>query len=155
MTTRTLLTRLAIPALLGTLWLGCAPPENATPAAGGDTASGSSLAALSAATVAGAPELSARTVPYTCADGQRITATYVSADSGAASVVILRWNGQSYGLAQAVSGSGARYAGLYGPTVSDHGLEWWEAKGEATLSGFTGKDFFETRPLVAECRPEA
>lgn len=94
-----------------------------------------------------------RTVRYTCDGGQIISATYLDHGSRGPTFVVLDWNGQTYGLAPAVSASGARYAGLYGPTVADRGLEWWEAKGEATLSVFTGKDFADTRALLTRCRP--
>lgn len=100
-------------------------------------------------------DITARTVPFTCADGKVIAATYLSADSGAVSLVILRWDGNAYGLARAVSASGARYAALSGPTPGDHGLEWWEAKGEARLSEFTGTDLSDTRPLFTGCKPGA
>ena len=95
-----------------------------------------------------------RAVRYVCDGGKTITATYLREGNRGTSFVVLDWNGQEYGLAQAVSGSGARYAGLNGPTVADHGLQWWEAKGRATLGAFTGKDFFETRPLLTNCKPE-
>jgi len=100
-------------------------------------------------------DITSRTVPFTCDDGQKLSATYLSADSGAVSLVILRWDGKAYGLAQAVSASGARYASLYGPTPEDRGMEWWEAKGEARLGVFTDTERGETRPLFAGCRPGA
>ena len=98
-------------------------------------------------------DITSRTIPYSCDDGRMIAATYLSADSGSVSLVILRWDGKAYGLAQAISASGARYASLYGPTPADHGMEWWEAKGEARLGAFTGTDLTETRPLLTGCKP--
>lgn len=92
-----------------------------------------------------------RTFRYTCDGGQRISVAYVNYGTKGLSFAVLEWNGQQYGLAPAISASGARYASLYGPTPGK-GLEWWEAKGSATLSTFTGKDFSETRPLLTNCR---
>lgn len=94
-----------------------------------------------------------RAVRYVCEGGKTITATYLREGARGTSFVVLDWNGEEYGLAQAVAASGARYAGLYGPAGSGHGLQWWEAKGEASLGAFTGKDFFETRPLLTDCNP--
>ena len=67
-------------------------------------------------------------------------------------LVLLGYEGQQYGLAQAISASGARYASLYGPTSADAGLEWWEHQGEGTLSRFTGRDFSATTPLLRGCK---
>lgn len=116
--------------------LGCGSDEGAKPPAGTEPDS-----------------VETRTIAYQCEGGQTIRARYLAVDGGAVTFVVLRWNGQTYGLAPAVSASGARFAGLFGPAVSDRGLEWWEARGEAMLSMFTGKDFSDTRPLVTACRP--
>jgi membrane-bound inhibitor of C-type lysozyme len=95
-----------------------------------------------------------RSVEYVCNDGQPVRATYLEYHGGSATFVVLHWNGNDYGLARAISASGARYAGLYGPTPSDDGLQWWEAKGEARLDAFTGRDFTDTRPLLTGCKPQ-
>lgn len=95
-----------------------------------------------------------RTVAYLCANDQRIDATYLEYHGGSATFVVLHWNGNDYGLARAISASGARYAGLYGPTPADYGLQWWEAKGEARLDAFTGRNFTDTRPLLTGCKPQ-
>jgi membrane-bound inhibitor of C-type lysozyme len=94
----------------------------------------------------------ARTIEYACDGGETIEATYLTHGRQGAEFVVLSWKGREYGLARALSASGARYAALYDPAMSSPGVQWWEAKGEATLGAFTGKDFFETRPLVTGCR---
>ena len=108
----------------------------------------------SSSTRRAAEAVTARTVAFACDSGRAISVTYIDYDRGSTSFVALHWNGKDYGLAQALSASGARYAGQYGPTESDHGLQWWEAKGEATLGTFTGKELMETRPLLTGCRPQ-
>lgn len=50
--------------------------------------------------------------------------------------------------ASAISASGARYASLFGPTVSDGGLEWWTKGTTAFLSKFTGSDTARTTTLL-------
>ncbi|HYD64821.1 MliC family protein [Azospirillum sp.] len=105
------------------------------------------LSLVPAAAVAAPPE----TVDYVCRGGKTISATYLSHRE--VGFVVLRWNGRDHGLAEAPSASGARYASMAGTTPEQPGLEWWEHKGEATLSAFTGKDFFDTKPLLTECRP--
>lgn len=94
-----------------------------------------------------------RAVRYTCEGGKTIDVTYLRAGASGASFAVLDWNGKEYRLARADSASGARYAGLDGPTAAGHGLQWWEAKSEASLGAFTGKDLVETRPLLTDCRP--
>lgn len=105
------------------------------------------LSLVPAAAGAAPPE----TVDYVCRGGKAISATYLS--HGEIGFVVLRLNGRDHGLAEAPSASGARYTSMAGTTPEQPGLEWWEHKGEATLSAFTGKDFFDTRPLLADCRP--
>jgi membrane-bound inhibitor of C-type lysozyme len=95
-----------------------------------------------------------RSVEYVCNDDQQIRATYLAYRGGLATFVVLEWNGNEYGLARAISASGARYASLYGPTTGDNGLEWWEGRGEARLGTFTGKDFSDVRPLLGACKPQ-
>ncbi len=111
-----------------------------------------------------------RTSHYVCRGGQKLDVSYVqtggqavgqtsrplartgtSAASGPG-FVLLSYRGQTYGLSQALSGSGARYASLYGPTPGDHGLEWWEHAGQGTLSKLTGKDLYGTTPLLQNCK---
>lgn len=90
---------------------------------------------------------------YTCQGGERVTVTYLTtAPEREASPVfaVLRFQGRSYGLAPAVSGSGSRYVGHAGLNTAS-GLEWWEHHDEATLSSFRGDDARQTRPLL-KCR---
>lgn len=108
----------------------------------------------SAATPSRGDAIVSRSVEYLCTNDQRIRATYLEYHGGSATFVVLHWNGNDYGLARAASASGARYAGLYGPTPADDGLQWWEAKGEARLDAFTGRDFTDTRPLLTGCKPQ-
>lgn len=89
---------------------------------------------------------------YTCDGGKKISATYLSYESDGPGFVVLMWNRQEYGLAQAVSADGGRYASLYGPTMGGNGLEWWEAQGSATLSTFTSSDTSQKRTLLTNCR---
>ncbi len=98
------------------------------------------------------PELSARRIIYQCADGQKIVATYISDD--AVDFVRLDWAQQSYGLAHAISASGARYVGPIGPDRAGPGLVWWEAKGEATLSLPDDSGRADSRILLAGCKPQ-
>lgn len=93
-----------------------------------------------------------RPIEYACNGGETIEATYLAQGRQGARFVVLNWNGREYDLARALSASGARYAALYDPAMSSPGVQWWEAKGEATLGAFTGKDFFETSPLLTGCR---
>lgn len=111
-----------------------------------------SLTALTAAANAAPTSFSYRTFHYACAGGQKIDVSYVATRPGGPGFALLDWRGQQYGLAQAVSASGARYASLYGPGVGGSGLEWWEHQGEATLSTFTGPDTRQTRVLLTGCR---
>lgn len=116
------------------------------------------LGALLSSAVAGgaAPQplrLGQQTYTYACAGGQSVQVSYVTTGaqhSGNPTFVVLRYRGQSYGLAQAVSGSGVRYVGLAGLTVGS-GLEWWEHQGEGTLSTFRGDQASEAQPLLS-CR---
>ena len=102
-----------------------------------------------------------RTFHYVCQGGQKLEVSYVQTGSQTIGrpartgtpaatgpgFVLLSYRGQTYGLSQALSGSGARYASLYGPTPGDHGLEWWEHGGQGTLGKLTGKDLYGTTPL--------
>jgi membrane-bound inhibitor of C-type lysozyme len=103
-----------------------------------------------------------RTAHYVCQGGQKLDVSYVQtggqlARTGTSAAtgpgfVLLSYRGQTYGLSQALSGSGARYASLYGPTPGDHGLEWWEHGGQGTLGNLTGKDMYGTTPLLQNCK---
>ena len=122
------------------------------------------VAALLSAAQAASPSytFSYQTTHYVCQGGQRLDVSFVStwpkggpAVNGTAQVplfALLNYQGQTYGLALAVSGSGARYASLYGPTAGGSGLEWWEHQGEGTLSRLTGKDAWATVPILKACR---
>ncbi len=103
----------------------------------------------------GSDAVVSRSVEYVCNEGQQIRATYLEYHGGSATFVVLEWNGNDYGLARAISASGARYASLYGPTPADNGLEWWEGRGEARLGTFTGKNLSDTRPLLTACKPRS
>jgi membrane-bound inhibitor of C-type lysozyme len=113
------------------------------------------LLTLAASASSAAPSVRLHTVHYVCQERQKLDVTYMQTGPGPSSpgFVLLKYQGQPYGLAQAISASGARYASLYGPTPAGHGLEWWEHGGEGTLSQFTGKTFFETAPLLRRCKP--
>ncbi|ASN82694.1 MliC family protein [Deinococcus ficus] len=95
--------------------------------------------------------ISYRTFHYTCDGSRKVSVSYVNFGMRGTQFAVLTWNGRQYGLASAVSASGARYAALAGPAGSS-GLEWWEHQGEATLSAFVGPDSRVTRPLLTGCR---
>lgn len=61
---------------------------------------------------------------------------------------VLKWTGVNFGLAETISASGARYAGLNGPADARGGLDWWERQGEATLSTFVNGDPTKTQALL-------
>lgn len=93
-----------------------------------------------------------RTQHYTCDAGKRVSVAYVQ--FGASQFAAVNYAGQQYGLAQAVSASGERYASLYGLTTANsvgNGLEWWVAKGKGTLSAFQGSDTTNTKALLTNC----
>ncbi|MDO4264005.1 MAG: MliC family protein [Deinococcus sp.] len=98
---------------------------------------------------AGAP-LVASQPTYTamqCSDG-RVLVRYVRVNE--LTFVVLRYQGQSYGLAPAVSASGSRFVGLAGLDNAS-GLEWWEHQGAGTLSRYDPQTG-ETRPLLHSCK---
>lgn len=102
---------------------------------------------------AGAPPLATeRTFAYTCDAGQKISVAYVDYGRTGPTFAVLNWNGAQYGLAEAISGSGARYAGLNGPAQARGGLEWWEHQGEATLSTFVNGDTTRPQALLTGCK---
>jgi membrane-bound inhibitor of C-type lysozyme len=93
-----------------------------------------------------------RTVPYTCAAGQKISVTSLKYGADGPTFAVLNWNGGQYGLAPALSASGARYVALAGPVGARGGLEWWEHAGAATLSTFVDGGTLKTRALLTGCR---
>ncbi len=102
---------------------------------------------------AGAPPIATeRNFSYTCDAGNKISVAYLDSSKGGPSFAVLKWNGAQYGLAEAISGSGARYAGLNGPANARGGLEWWEHQGEATLSTFVNGDTTKTQALLTGCK---
>ncbi|GAA5513369.1 hypothetical protein Dcar01_02102 [Deinococcus carri] len=117
------------------------------------TAGAALLGSAAAANVSTTPtSISYRTFHYTCDGGKKISVSYVNFGKNGPLFAVLNWNGQQYGLSQAVSASGARYASLYGPTVSGGGLEWWEHQGQANLNTFVGSDTRNTRALLTGCK---
>ena len=87
---------------------------------------------------------------YACQGGQQVQVSYVStghANENSPMFAVLKYQGQRYGLAEAVSASGARYVGHAGVNTAS-GLEWWEHQGEATLSTFRGDDARTTSTLL-------
>ncbi|EYB68807.1 hypothetical protein DEIPH_ctg017orf0175 [Deinococcus phoenicis] len=111
-------------------------------------------AALLGSVGAAAPtSISYRTFHYTCDGGRKIDVSYVNYGKNGPLFAVLNWRGQQYGLSQAISASGARYASLYGPTTADGGLEWWEHQGQADLKTFVGTDTRDTRALLTNCKP--
>ncbi len=112
----------------------------------------SSLALGSAALAVTPPtQVTYHIYQYRCDGGKKISASYVNYGKDGPKFVVLNWNGTQYGLAQAISASGARYASLYGPTVAGSGLEWWEAHNTATFSTFVGHDTSKTKVLLSNC----
>lgn len=100
--------------------------------------------------------ISYRTYHYTCTAGQRVSVAYVNYGQSGPRFAVVNYLGRQYGLAEAISASGARYASLYGPTTANglgSGLEWWEAQGEGSLNAFVGSDTSKTRVLLSKCRP--
>ncbi|WP_291429591.1 MliC family protein [Deinococcus sp.] len=92
-----------------------------------------------------------RVFRYTCDAGKKINVYYVQFGQDPM-FAMLDWNGQRFGLAEAISASGSRYAGLSGPASARGGLEWWEHHGEATLSAFTGNSTTNTKTLLTGCK---
>ncbi|MPY65976.1 lysozyme inhibitor [Deinococcus sp. SDU3-2] len=111
------------------------------------------LALAPVAAAGGGPPTSgtSRTFHYTCDGGQRISATYATFGQSGPTFVVLNWRGRQYGLAEALSASGARYASLAGPAGARGGLEWWEHQGESTLSTFVGTGTGRTQTLLTGC----
>ena len=91
---------------------------------------------------------------YSCSNKQSVQVTYVTTggqhDANPV-FMVLKYKGKSYGLSEAVSGSGSRYVGHAGLNTGS-GLEWWEHQGEATLSIFKGDNSTNSTPLLT-CRP--
>lgn len=89
---------------------------------------------------------------YTCDGGARVEVRYARYGEGGPRFAVVSYSGGVFGLAEAHSASGERYAGLFGPLPGDFGLEWWEARGVATLSKFTSSDTRDTKVLLRNCR---
>lgn len=111
------------------------------------------LALLGGASAGGGSSLFLSSRTFTCDGGRKISVSYVNFGKDGPLFAVLNWKGQPYGLAQAISASGARYASLFGPPGSG-GLEWWEHQGQATLSTFVSTDTRKTRPLLTSCKPD-
>ncbi|KPF83452.1 hypothetical protein IP78_02080 [Brevundimonas sp. AAP58] len=94
----------------------------------------------------GAPVPTAPAIGYACESGKTVQAQYI--DTETAQVV---YDGQTYAMRIAVSGSGARYVGS--------GLEWWTAsrngQEQATLSRIGPNDQVGTAVLERCSRPSA
>lgn len=102
---------------------------------------------------AGVPSVATeRSFSYTCDLGKKISVTYINRGGNGPTFAVLKWNGAQYGLAEAISGSGARYAGLNGPADARGGLEWWEHQGEARLSTIVNGDTTKTQALLTGCK---
>jgi len=112
------------PALIvvATVWLGAC--EAAAPPPSGDIAPPpKAIAAAPAAKPLGERlDLSAETVSYRCANGERLNVAYRGADAA-----MITYRGETRFLPLARSASGARYAG--------DGWQWWiKGQAEGTLS---------------------
>ena len=113
------------------------------------------LLATASAGGAGQPQsaplkLSQQAHVYQCQGGQQVQVSYVSTghpNDNSPMFAVLNYQGQRYGLAEAVSASGARYVGHAGLNTAS-GLEWWEHQGKATLSTFRGDDARTTKALL-------
>lgn len=116
------------------------------------TLAGGSLITANAGGAGAPPVATERSFSYTCDAGKEISVTYVDYRKNGPMFAVLKWNGVQYGLAEAISASGARYAGLNGPAEARGGLEWWEHQGEATLSTFIGGDTTKTQALLTGCK---
>lgn len=111
------------------------------------------VSGLAVAGAAGQPaplKLGQQTYTYRCQANQTVQATYVTTggqhDSNPV-FLILKYKGKTYGLSEAVSGSGSRYVGHAGLNLPD-GLEWWEHQGEATLSTFKGGNATNSKAIL-------
>ena len=83
---------------------------------------------------------------------QTVSVAYANFGKDGPMFAVLTWKGQQYALAEAISASGARYAGLNGPDGARGGLEWWEHQGEGTLSTFVNGDTTRTKTLLSGCK---
>lgn len=118
-----------------------------------------SLAAASLVSVnargTGAPPIATeRNFSYTCDAGKKVSVTYLAASKDGPTFAVLKWDGAQYGLAEAISASGARYAGPNGPANARGGLEWLKHQGEATLSTFVNGDTTKTQSLLTGCKAD-
>lgn len=112
-----------------------------------------SVLALCPVALAATPpvQVTYRVLHYTCDAGKKLSVSYVKFGDQPM-FAVLDWNGARYGLAQAISASGARYASLNGPAGARGGLQWWEHQGQATLSTFTGNSTVTTKTLLSGCK---
>ncbi|UBV43478.1 MliC family protein [Deinococcus taeanensis] len=109
--------------------------------------------ALPAAAVAATPpvQVTYHVFHYACSGGRNVDVSYVTFGDQPM-FAVLDWKGQRFGLAQAISASGARYASLNGPAGARGGLQWWEHQGSAELSTFTGNSTTTTKTLLTGCK---
>lgn len=111
-------------------------------------------AALGGCALAG-PRFDRETVSYVCDDASSIVAHYLNArpvgsERHGPAFVIVEYNGRRYGLADAISTSGARYVGFNaGPPR--RGLQWWTKGDTARLAALSQDEPRSAQPL-AECR---
>lgn len=115
-------------------------------------ASAALVGANAAGRVSPPTQITYRTFHYSCDAGRKISVAYVNYGMQGPTFAVLTWNGAQYGLAPALSASGARYAALAGPGGARGGLEWWEHGGEATLSTFLDGGTMKTKALLTGCR---
>ena len=118
------------------------------------------LALLTAAAALGGcalhgPRLDRDTVTYVCDDATPIVAHYlnarpVGAERHGPAFVIIEYHDRRYGLADAISASGARYVG-FNAAPPRRGLQWWTKGDTARLAALSQDDPQTARPL-AECR---
>ncbi|MCA0175852.1 MAG: MliC family protein [Proteobacteria bacterium] len=106
--------------------------------------------AASAATAPqGPPPVVAQRHHYVCDGGERVQTDVYLTEAGP-SFIVLHYKGHRYGLAQAVSASGARYVGLVG-TNPEVGLEWWGKGNTAMLAEVNRQDIDDSRRLL-DCK---
>ena len=104
------------------------------------------------ASLAAPVQISYRTFHYACRGMQTVSVAYANFGKDGPMFAVLTWKGQQYALAEAISASGARYAGLNGPDGARGGLEWWEHQGEGTLITFVNGDTTRTKTLLSGCK---
>lgn len=95
------------------------------------------------------PPVVAQRHHYVCDGGERVQADVYLTPAGP-SFMVLHYKGKAYGLAQAMSASGARYVGLVG-TNPEVGLEWWGKGNTAMLAEVNRQDIDDSRRLL-DCK---